>query len=159
MTFLPFEEDPGGQVCLKKSNIYQILLVHRDCEEWWEYLTLLCSSRGFSWVLGILLAKQNVPNTNSPWMSPLQGLGAAHAGSRCLVLRWRGIPKASLVLYGPAAKAGALGHGEQEQRVQQHLVSATGGEVQRHVPAAEGQVQSHGEGETLRFCYKLLRSL
>lgn len=34
MTFLPFEEDLGGQVCLKKGNIYQILLVHRDCEEW-----------------------------------------------------------------------------------------------------------------------------
>lgn len=34
VTFLPFEEDPGGHVCLKKSNIYQILLVHRGCEEW-----------------------------------------------------------------------------------------------------------------------------
>lgn len=96
--------------------------------------------------------------TKHLWMSPVQGLGAAHAGSRCLVLRWRGIPKASLVLYGPAAQTGALGHGEQEQRVQQHLVSAAGGEVQRHVPAAEGQVQSHGEGEAPRLCYQLLRS-
>lgn len=94
----------------------------------------------------------------SLWMSPLQGLGAAHAGSRCLVLRWRGVPKASLVLYGPAAETGALGRREQEQRVQQHLVSAPGGEVQCCVPAAEGQVQSHGEGEVLRFCSKLLQS-
>lgn len=123
--------------------------------------TLLCSSKGFIWVLGMLLARSNMKSIllkESLWMSPLQGLGAAHAGSRCLVLRWRGIPKASLVLYGPAAETGALGHREQEQRVQQHLVSATGGEVQRHVPAAEGEVQSHGEGEVLRLSYKPLRS-
>lgn len=34
VTFLPFEEEPGGQARLKKGNIYQILLVQRDCEEW-----------------------------------------------------------------------------------------------------------------------------
>lgn len=35
----------------------------------------------------------------------------------------------------------------QEQRVPEHLVSAAGGEVQLHVPAAKRQVQSHGQGE------------
>ncbi|XP_070849762.1 probable tRNA (uracil-O(2)-)-methyltransferase [Chaetodon trifascialis] len=34
VTFLPFEEDSGGQVCLKRGNIYQIRLLHQDCEEW-----------------------------------------------------------------------------------------------------------------------------
>lgn len=34
VTFLPFEEDAEGQVCLKRDNIYQIQLRHQDCEEW-----------------------------------------------------------------------------------------------------------------------------
>uniref|UniRef100_H3CXQ9 tRNA (uracil-O(2)-)-methyltransferase n=1 Tax=Tetraodon nigroviridis TaxID=99883 RepID=H3CXQ9_TETNG len=38
VTFLPFEEEPGGQARLKKGNIYQILLVQRDCP--WELHTL-----------------------------------------------------------------------------------------------------------------------
>lgn len=129
-----------------------------------DILTLLCSSKGFAWVLEIFLTRENVPKMlfillkESPWMCPLQGLGAAHAGSRSLVLWWRGLPQAGLVLYGPATEAGALGLGEQEQRVQQHPVSAPGGEVQRRVPAAEGEVQSHGEGEAQRVCYTPLPS-
>lgn len=34
VTFVPFEEDLEGQVCLKRGNIYQIQLLHEDCEEW-----------------------------------------------------------------------------------------------------------------------------
>lgn len=36
VSFLPFEEDAEGQVCLKTGNIYQIQLVHQDCENWWD---------------------------------------------------------------------------------------------------------------------------
>lgn len=34
VTFLPFEEDAEGQVCLKRTNIYQIQLVHQDGQNW-----------------------------------------------------------------------------------------------------------------------------
>lgn len=40
-----------------------------------------------------------------------------------------------------------MGQRVQEQRVQEHSVTAAGGEIQPHVPAAEGQVQGHGQGE------------
>ncbi len=35
----------------------------------------------------------------------------------------------------------------QEQRVQEHFVSAAVGEVQPHVPAAEGEVQGHRQSK------------
>lgn len=35
VTFLPFEEDSGGQSRLKRGNIYQIQLLHPNFEEWW----------------------------------------------------------------------------------------------------------------------------
>ena len=81
------------------------------------------------------------------WFS-LQVLGAAplDPGGR-VVLRWRGVPQAAVADLGPAAQAGALGQRVQEQRVQEHPVTAAGGEVQPGVPAAEGQVQVHGQGE------------
>lgn len=34
VSFLPFEEDSGGQVSLKRGNIHQIQLISPDCEEW-----------------------------------------------------------------------------------------------------------------------------
>ncbi|XP_037336456.2 probable tRNA (uracil-O(2)-)-methyltransferase isoform X2 [Pungitius pungitius] len=34
VTFLPFEEDSEGRVSLKRGNIYQFQLLHRDCEGW-----------------------------------------------------------------------------------------------------------------------------
>ncbi|KAM8897274.1 putative tRNA (uracil-O(2)-)-methyltransferase isoform 2-T2 [Spinachia spinachia] len=34
VTFLPFEEDSEGRVSLKRGNIYQLQLLHRDCEGW-----------------------------------------------------------------------------------------------------------------------------
>ena len=64
-----------------------------------------------------------------------------------MVLRWRGVPEAALAVLRSAAQTGALGHRVQEQRVQEHPVPAAGGEVQRHVPDAEGEVQGHGQGK------------
>lgn len=34
VSFLPVEKDAGGQVSLKKTNIYQIQLCSQDCEQW-----------------------------------------------------------------------------------------------------------------------------
>lgn len=34
VTFIPFEEDAEGKVSLKGGNVYQIQLLHQDCEEW-----------------------------------------------------------------------------------------------------------------------------
>ncbi|XP_056883570.1 probable tRNA (uracil-O(2)-)-methyltransferase [Takifugu flavidus] len=48
VTFLPFEEDAGGQVCLKSGNIYQILLINQDCEEWVVELHLMAPDAWFS---------------------------------------------------------------------------------------------------------------
>ena len=76
-----------------------------------------------------------------------QGLGAARVDSGRVVLWRRGVPSALLAVHGPAPQTAALGHRVQEQRVQEHPVSAAGGEVQRHVPAAEGEVQGHGQGK------------
>lgn len=77
----------------------------------------------------------------------LQGLGAARVDSRRVVLWRRGVPSALLAVGRPAPQTAALGHRVQEQRVQEHPVSAAGGEVQRHVPAAEGEVQGLGQGK------------
>lgn len=65
-----------------------------------------------------------------------------------MVLRWRGVPEAYLALHRPAAQTPALGFPVQEQWVQEHLVPSASGEVQPYVPAAEGQVQGHGQGTT-----------
>lgn len=64
-----------------------------------------------------------------------------------MVLWWRCLPQAALADLRSAAETGAMGQRVQEQRVQEHSVTAAGGEIQPHVPAAEGQVQGHGQGE------------
>lgn len=60
VTFLPFEEDPEGQVSLKKSNIYQIRLLHQDCEEWAVELHALTPDAWFS---------DGVAYPKLPWLS------------------------------------------------------------------------------------------
>ncbi|KAA8579135.1 hypothetical protein FQN60_007255 [Etheostoma spectabile] len=48
VTFLPFEEDSEGKVSLKRGNIYQLQLLHQDCEEWALELHVLDSDAWFS---------------------------------------------------------------------------------------------------------------
>ncbi|XP_076017805.1 putative tRNA (uracil-O(2)-)-methyltransferase [Genypterus blacodes] len=48
VSFLPFEEDAEGSVSLKKDNIYQIQLLHQDCEDWALELHTLTSDAWFS---------------------------------------------------------------------------------------------------------------
>lgn len=93
--------------------------------------------------------------TRSRWLYP-QGVGAACVDSRCVALWWRGVPEAHLALHWSAAQTGALGRRVQAERVQEHLVSAAGGEVQPRVPAAEGEVQGHGQGEVRSVSFQLL---
>ncbi|XP_070710750.1 probable tRNA (uracil-O(2)-)-methyltransferase [Pempheris klunzingeri] len=60
VTFLPFEEDSGGQVSLKRGNIHQIQLLHQDCEEWVLELHVLTSDAWFS---------DGVAYPKLPWLS------------------------------------------------------------------------------------------
>ncbi|TKS92747.1 putative tRNA (uracil-O(2)-)-methyltransferase [Collichthys lucidus] len=60
VTFLPFEEDPEGRVCLKRGNIYQIQLLHQDCEEWALELHALTPDAWFS---------DGVAYPKLPWLS------------------------------------------------------------------------------------------
>ncbi|CAK6952838.1 probable tRNA (uracil-O(2)-)-methyltransferase [Scomber scombrus] len=60
VTFLPFEEDGVGQVSLKKGNIYQIQLLHHDCEEWSLELHILTPDVWFS---------DGVAYPKLPWLS------------------------------------------------------------------------------------------
>uniref|UniRef100_A0A3Q1GDU6 tRNA (uracil-O(2)-)-methyltransferase n=1 Tax=Acanthochromis polyacanthus TaxID=80966 RepID=A0A3Q1GDU6_9TELE len=60
VTFIPFEEDEKGKVCLKNGNIYQIQLCNQDCEEWALELHVLTSDAWFS--DGVAYAKL-------PWLS------------------------------------------------------------------------------------------
>lgn len=76
-----------------------------------------------------------------------QGVGAARPQPRGVALRRGGLPKAVLALHRSFAQAGALGHREQEQRVQEHAVPAARGEVRPRLPAAEGQIQGDGQGK------------
>ncbi|XP_068164537.1 probable tRNA (uracil-O(2)-)-methyltransferase isoform X2 [Antennarius striatus] len=48
VTFVPFEEDSEGNVCLKEGNIYQLQLVLQDCEEWVLELLVLTPDAWFS---------------------------------------------------------------------------------------------------------------
>lgn len=48
VSFLPFEEDVDGHVSLKKGNIYQIQLLHQDCEDWALELHTLTLGTWFS---------------------------------------------------------------------------------------------------------------
>uniref|UniRef100_UPI0037E7BA9A probable tRNA (uracil-O(2)-)-methyltransferase n=1 Tax=Semicossyphus pulcher TaxID=241346 RepID=UPI0037E7BA9A len=60
VTFLPFEEDSEGRVSLKRGNIYQIQLLHQDCEEWMLELHLLTPDAWFS---------DGVAYPKLPWLS------------------------------------------------------------------------------------------
>lgn len=60
VTFLPFEEDPEGQVSPKRSNIYQIRLLHQDCGEWAVELHALTPDAWFS---------DGVAYPKLPWLS------------------------------------------------------------------------------------------
>ncbi|KAM7366255.1 hypothetical protein PAMP_015709 [Pampus punctatissimus] len=60
VTFLPFEEDAEGQVCLKRGNIYQIQLLHQDCDEWFLELHVLNPDAWFS---------DGVAYPRLPWLS------------------------------------------------------------------------------------------
>ncbi|XP_068444331.1 probable tRNA (uracil-O(2)-)-methyltransferase [Clinocottus analis] len=60
VTFLPFEEDSEGQVSLKKGNIYQLQVLHQDCDEWSLELHALASDAWFS---------DGVAYPKLPWMS------------------------------------------------------------------------------------------
>ncbi|XP_074479456.1 putative tRNA (uracil-O(2)-)-methyltransferase [Sebastes fasciatus] len=60
VTFVPFEEDSEGQVSLKRGNIYQLQLLHQDCEEWALELHVLASDAWFS---------DGVAYPKLPWLS------------------------------------------------------------------------------------------
>ncbi|KAM9335961.1 putative tRNA (uracil-O(2)-)-methyltransferase [Symphorus nematophorus] len=60
VTFIPFEEDSEGQVCQKRGNIYQIQLLHQDCEEWALELHALNPDAWFS---------DGVAYPKLPWLS------------------------------------------------------------------------------------------
>ncbi|XP_074517922.1 putative tRNA (uracil-O(2)-)-methyltransferase [Halichoeres trimaculatus] len=60
VTFLPYEEKSGGQVSLKRGNIYQIRLLHQDCEEWSLELHVLTPDAWFS---------DGVVYPKLPWLS------------------------------------------------------------------------------------------
>ncbi|XP_049424745.1 probable tRNA (uracil-O(2)-)-methyltransferase [Epinephelus fuscoguttatus] len=60
VTFVPFEEDAGGQVSLKRGNIYQLQLLHQDCEGWALELHVLASDAWFS---------DGVAYPKLPWLS------------------------------------------------------------------------------------------
>ncbi|XP_041635470.1 probable tRNA (uracil-O(2)-)-methyltransferase [Cheilinus undulatus] len=60
VTFLPFEEDSEGQVSLKRGNIYQIQLLHQDCEQWSLELHVLTPDNWFS---------DGVAYPKLPWLS------------------------------------------------------------------------------------------
>ncbi|KAK5848379.1 hypothetical protein PBY51_005998 [Eleginops maclovinus] len=60
VTFLPFEEDSEGQVSLKRGNIHQFQLLHRDCEKWVLELHVLASDLWFS---------DGVAYPKLPWLS------------------------------------------------------------------------------------------
>ncbi|XP_041821135.1 probable tRNA (uracil-O(2)-)-methyltransferase isoform X2 [Chelmon rostratus] len=60
VTFLPFEEDSEGQVYLKRGNIYQIRLLHQDCEEWALELHVLAPDAWLS---------DGVAYPKLPWLS------------------------------------------------------------------------------------------
>ncbi|KAM9836651.1 putative tRNA (uracil-O(2)-)-methyltransferase isoform 2-T2 [Aulostomus maculatus] len=48
VSFLPFEEDAGGRVSLKRGNVYQVQLLLQDGEEWLMELHLLTPDAWFS---------------------------------------------------------------------------------------------------------------
>ncbi|KAG8006149.1 putative tRNA (uracil-O(2)-)-methyltransferase [Nibea albiflora] len=60
VTFLPFEEDSEGRACLKRGNVYQIQLLHQDCEEWALELHALTPDAWFS---------DGVAYPKLPWLS------------------------------------------------------------------------------------------
>ncbi|XP_073331744.1 probable tRNA (uracil-O(2)-)-methyltransferase isoform X3 [Pagrus major] len=60
VSFLPFEEDSGGQVSLKRGNIHQIQLISQDCEEWALELHALTPDAWFS---------DGVAYPKLPWLS------------------------------------------------------------------------------------------
>ncbi|CAJ1086170.1 probable tRNA (uracil-O(2)-)-methyltransferase [Xyrichtys novacula] len=60
VTFLPFEEDSEGQLSVKKGNIYQIQLLHQDCEEWSLELHVLTPDAWYS---------DGVVYPKLPWLS------------------------------------------------------------------------------------------
>ncbi|XP_049922854.1 probable tRNA (uracil-O(2)-)-methyltransferase [Epinephelus moara] len=60
VTFVPFEEDAGGQVSLKRGNIYQLQLLHQDSEGWALELHVLASDAWFS---------DGVAYPKLPWLS------------------------------------------------------------------------------------------
>ncbi|XP_020484896.1 probable tRNA (uracil-O(2)-)-methyltransferase [Labrus bergylta] len=60
VTFLPFEEDSEKKVTLKRGNIYQIQLLHQDCEEWSLELHALTPDAWFS---------DGVAYPKLPWLS------------------------------------------------------------------------------------------
>ncbi|XP_034532640.1 probable tRNA (uracil-O(2)-)-methyltransferase [Notolabrus celidotus] len=60
VTFLPYEEDSEGRVSLKRGNIYQIQLLHQDCEEWSLELHALTPAAWFS---------DGVAYPKLPWLS------------------------------------------------------------------------------------------
>ncbi|KAM4611261.1 putative tRNA (uracil-O(2)-)-methyltransferase [Polymixia lowei] len=60
VTFIPFEEDAEGQVSQKKGNIYQIQLLHQDCDSWFLELHAFRPDEWFS---------DGVAYPKLPWLS------------------------------------------------------------------------------------------